>query len=81
MIVSGPWRRRTTPQQKRDTCASCSHFNSDAAHVEAAFPGLTAMGSAFSSVRMHDGLCGLRDVYLPFYGGCADWTEVGSTDE
>ncbi len=38
-------------------CARCRHFMNDPAALERAIPGLTAMGSAFASVRADDGIC------------------------
>ena len=46
-------------------CAGCTYFQDGGAAVEAAFPGLSAMSSGYASVRGDDGLCTLRDLYLP----------------
>ena len=43
------------------TCGACQHFLDHPAGIEAAIPGLSAMGSAHASVRSDDGLCATRD--------------------
>ena len=51
-------------------CANCTHFQGDPGAIEAAIPGMTAMGSAHASVRSSDGICLLRDIYLSARSGC-----------
>ena len=41
----------------KQTCQHCAHFVDDPASIEAAFPGLTVFGSAYSSARGHAGIC------------------------
>jgi len=53
-------------------CAQCKHFANDPALVEAAYPGLTTMSSAFASVRDRDGFCRLHQLYLSAADSCAD---------
>ena len=36
-------------------CSDCTYFENDAASVEAAFPGLASLSSAYSSVRADAG--------------------------
>jgi len=61
----------------RPRCADCGHFDGDAASVEAAFPGLSAMSSGYASVRGADGLCGLRGIYLPGGDACGRFEARG----
>ncbi len=39
------------------TCRDCDHFNDDPAFIEAQFPGMTALGSAYGSTRGPAGIC------------------------
>ena len=55
-------------------CGNCRHFCNDPAVIEAAFPGLTTMSSAYASVRANDGLCARHDVYLAFTDTCQDFS-------
>jgi hypothetical protein len=64
------WRAAVTTPPPPGRCGACGHFANDGASVEAAFPGLAAMGSGFASVRANDGVCKLRDIYLPDRAGC-----------
>jgi hypothetical protein len=57
-------------------CGKCVHFRNDPAILEAAYPGLTAMGSGFSSVRAQDGLCSRHDLYLSFWDSCPGFSPV-----
>ena len=52
-------------------CLDCRHFCNDPAVIERAFPGLTAMGSAYADVRANDGLCARHGIYLALTNGCA----------
>jgi hypothetical protein len=60
-----------TPQAR---CGACAHFRNDAATLEAAFAGLTSLGSARASVRAEDGLCLRHDRYLAATSWCGDFT-------
>lgn len=51
-------------------CRNCRSFSGAALALEAAFPGMTAMGSGFSAVRGGDGLCGLHGRYLSAGSSC-----------
>ena len=55
-------------------CGDCVHFAGSPAAIEARVPGITAMGSAWASVRSQDGICTLRDIYLPARAGCDKFT-------
>ncbi len=59
-----------TPQ----VCASCRHFSNQPGEVEAAFPGLTTLSSAYAAVRASDGLCALHERYLAASARCEDWS-------
>lgn len=60
-------------------CSECANFESDGAVVEAAFPGLSALSSGYASVRGQDGLCTLRDIYLPGSDGCSSFIPVAAS--
>jgi hypothetical protein len=53
------------------SCASCENFCGHAAELEKEIPGILCMGSAYSSVRSADGLCGLHGRYLPASSSCS----------
>ena len=42
---------------KSETCRSCRHFDDDPRSLEARLPGLTILGSAYSSTRADAGIC------------------------
>ena len=46
------------------TCQHCAHFVDDPASIEAAFPGLSVFGSAYSSARGHAGICQELDRFM-----------------
>lgn len=54
-------------------CGRCRHFCNDPAKMEVVFRGLSAMSSGYGSVRDHDGLCDLHEVYLSYRDTCADF--------
>jgi hypothetical protein len=58
-------------------CRSCAHFNARAVDLEAAFPGLASLSSAFASVRAHDGLCAWHDRYVAASSLCERFRERG----
>ena len=41
----------------QQTCRHCIHFVDDPARIEAEFPNLTILGSAYSSARGEAGIC------------------------
>jgi len=55
-------------------CRFCTHFCSDPAYLEAVFPGLTSLSSAYASVRAEDGLCRRHDRYLSARSGCENFS-------
>jgi hypothetical protein len=54
-------------------CRDCRSFHGAAREVEAAFPGMTAMGSGFGAVRAGDGLCQIHARYLAGHCSCASF--------
>jgi hypothetical protein len=52
-------------------CAGCRHFNGRPLDIEAALPGLSSLGSAYSAVRSQDGICGVHDRYVAASSFCA----------
>jgi hypothetical protein len=67
----------TNPPGNR--CLRCAHFRNAPAYLESVFKGLTALGSAHSSVRGDDGLCLLHDLYLSA-DACCESFERGERD-
>jgi hypothetical protein len=55
-------------------CGGCIHFSNAPAAIEAAFPGLGAMGSAQASVKACDGLCDRHGLYVPYRDCCVDFS-------
>jgi hypothetical protein len=54
-------------------CIGCRHFSNEPLALEAAFSGLSALSSAFASVRSNDGLCNLHDRYVAGSAHCASF--------
>ncbi len=48
-----------------DRCGDCEFFNNDPEWIEAAFPGLNSLSSAYASVRAEAGTCSRRGLFLP----------------
>jgi hypothetical protein len=55
-------------------CRGCTHFHNDPRYLEAAFPGLNTLGSAYGSTRAEDGICELRGIYLSAGQWCERFT-------
>jgi hypothetical protein len=53
------------------SCAGCRHFNDSPLAIEAAFPGLSSLSSAYAAVRSDDGLCAAHDRYVAASSVCA----------
>jgi hypothetical protein len=51
-------------------CRTCRYFEQRAPLIESMLPGLSALSSAYASVRAGDGLCTLRDRYAAESSGC-----------
>jgi hypothetical protein len=54
-------------------CENCRHFQNDPVALEKTYPGLSALSSAFASVRAQDGICSRHDLYLPAWDHCRDF--------
>jgi hypothetical protein len=63
--------RHATP----NTCNDCSYFEDDPKTIERAFPGLTILGSAYSSSRGNAGICERRGLFLVPVEECLDFIE------
>ncbi len=59
------------------SCAGCRHFNHAPNDVEAAFPGMRSLGSAYASVRADDGICALHERYVAASSVCAGYAVAG----
>jgi hypothetical protein len=55
-------------------CRNCGHFRNDAAFVESAFAGLSALGSAWGSTRADDGLCMRHERHVAADAYCPDFS-------
>ncbi len=64
-----------TKQVTKRCCGSCRHFTNAPEAIEAAFPGMAAMGSGFGSARSQDGLCETRGIYLGYADVCEEFEE------
>jgi hypothetical protein len=53
------------------SCRGCRHFNDRPLDLEAAFPGLASLSSAFAAVRSADGLCAVHQRYVTSASVCA----------
>jgi hypothetical protein len=51
-------------------CRTCRHFEQRAPVLESMLPGLSALSSAYGSVRAADGLCRLRERYAADSSSC-----------
>jgi len=58
-------------------CFACTHFRNDGKFLEAAFGGLTSLGSAFASARAEDGICLRHDRYLSARNACPEFSPRG----
>jgi hypothetical protein len=61
------------------SCTHCRHFNPAPADIEAAFPGLWSLSSAYASVRANDGICTVHDRYVAATSFCAAHAGSAST--
>jgi hypothetical protein len=55
-------------------CINCVHFRNSPEYLESVYKGLTALSSAYASVRKDDGICLLRDLYLSADESCSSFT-------
>ena len=59
-----------------NSCAGCGHFNDHPPDIEAAFPGLSSLSSAYAAVRASDGLCRVHDRYVAATSCCDGYAVV-----
>jgi hypothetical protein len=52
------------------SCLTCKHFRDAPAELEAAFPGLSSLSSAYAAVRCNDGICSLHERYVAATSRC-----------
>ena len=57
------------------TCRNCRFFNGEPASIEAAFPGLNSLSSAYSSVRADAGICNRHGLFVSPSKGCEDFED------
>ncbi len=60
-------------------CISCRFFANDSALIEATFPGLNVLSSAYASVRSDAGICSRHELFLSSWQRCSDF-ETGDND-
>ncbi len=58
---------------KNRSCVNCKFFINDPDRVEQAIPGLTALSSAYASVRADAGICSRHDRFLAPWCQCKDF--------
>ncbi len=51
-------------------CLNCGFFQNSPATIEAVFPGLNSLSSAYSSVRGEAGICDRLDLFVSQRYGC-----------
>ena len=54
-------------------CRDCRFFDGDPESIEAAFPGLKSLSSAYSSVRADAGICNRRELFVSPSKVCEDF--------
>ena len=57
-------------EMREASCITCRYFGNQARDIEAAFPGLSALSSAYASVLSDDGLCMVHDRYVAASSRC-----------
>jgi len=60
------------------SCTDCRYFKHAPLDIEAAFPPLWSLSSAYASVRADDGLCAVHDRYVAASSVCAEFAAAGS---
>ncbi|SRR5579883_2735411 len=64
---------------KDAACGSCCHFQNEPSFLEAEIAGLSALASAYASVRSDDGICGLHDTLTSAKFCCPQYDTNGAT--
>ncbi len=54
-------------------CLNCKFFDNEPEQVEQAFPGLSALSSAYASVRADAGICSRHELFLSPWAQCVDF--------
>ena len=60
-------------------CLHCSHFQHAPTEVEAAFPGLSSLSSAYAAVRCDDGICAVHERYVAASSSCSAFAATFAT--
>jgi hypothetical protein len=60
-------------------CANCAYFDNAPETLERLIPGLRTLSSGYAAARNQDGICSLRDRYLPAAAQCPDFTAAHVT--
>jgi hypothetical protein len=71
---------RRAKEAKIAPCFGCRHFVNDPKQIEASIPGLSALSSAYASVRAEAGLCLRLDLFLSPRAECG-YFEPGGTEK
>ena len=58
------------------TCRQCRHFTDHPEELERLVPGLRILSSAYSAVRVDNGICGRHDIIQRPIPACADFEAV-----
>jgi hypothetical protein len=56
------------------SCSTCAHFDPRPSAIEAAFPGLTSLSSAYAAVKAGDGLCARHERYVADSNVCGAYS-------
>ncbi len=70
-------RKRSPLRRELSTCEDCLYFEDNPKAIEVAFPGMTMLGSAYSSSRGDAGICVHRGLFLVPVEGCKDFVDKG----
>jgi hypothetical protein len=60
------------------SCLTCENFRHSPSEVEAAFPGLSSLSSAYATVRCDDGICARHERYVAASSSCDGWHALKS---
>jgi hypothetical protein len=60
------------------SCSTCAHFDPHPAAVEAAFPGLSSLSSAYAAVKAADGLCSRHERYVAASSDCTMYSSAST---
>lgn len=71
--LTGSQSKDRDAREVMSMCNDCMYFQNDPKAIEAALPGLTILGSAYSSSRGDAGICEQQDVFLVPVEQCSDF--------